>query len=65
MKLNSKMGCPRKMARNTVLALVDKIRIPADLEMMLQAKVQISEKLRRDFYDILEKGRGADSFNKE
>lgn len=43
----------------------DKIRIPADLEMMLQAKVQISEKLRRDFYDILEKGRGADSFNKE
>ena len=65
MKLNSKMDCPRKMARNTVLALVDKIRIPADLEMMLQAKVQISEKLRRDFYDILEKGRGADSFNKE
>lgn len=53
------------MARNTVLVLVDKIRIPADLEMMLQAKVQISEKLRRDFYDILEKGRGADSFNKE
>ena len=48
--------------RNT---LADKIRIPADLEMMLQAKVQISEKLRRDFYDILEKGKGADSFNKE
>lgn len=65
MKLDSKMGCPSKMARNTVLVLVDKIRIPADLEMMLQAKVQISEKLRRDFYDILEKGRGADSFNKE
>ena len=45
--------------------IVDKIRIPDDLEMMLQAKVQISEKLRRDFYDILEKGKGADSFNKE
>lgn len=45
--------------------LVDKIRIPDDLEMMLSAKVQISEKLRRDFYDILEKGKGADSFNKE
>ena len=47
------------------MCIVDKIKIPSDLEMMLQAKVQISEKLRRDFYDILEKGRGADSFNKE
>ena len=43
----------------------DKIRIPGDLESMLQAKVQISEKLRRDFYDILEKGKGADTINKE
>ena len=43
----------------------DKISIPSDLEMMLQAKVQISEKLRRDFYEILEQGKLSESFNKE
>ena len=37
--------------------------IPEELEMLLEAKVQISQELRREFQDILQ--RSADSFNKQ
>ena len=42
------------------MCLENKILIPEELELALENKVQISEQLRRDFYDILK--RGADSY---
>jgi hypothetical protein len=42
---------------------VQGILIPDDLEMMLEAKVQISEELRAEFYGTLD--RCADSFSKQ
>ena len=43
--------------------LDDPIFIPQMLEMMLEAKVQISEQLKREFQETLQSG--ADSFNKQ
>ena len=48
---------------NKSIFVENKILIPEEVELALENKVQISDQLRRDFYDILE--RGADSYKQQ
>ena len=51
------------ISRTNYCDLDDPIFIPQMFEMMLEAKVQISEQLKREFQETLQSG--ADSFNKQ